>query len=254
MEFMNYKEQVLSVAKNAFERIVDGKFEEIKEIREDKEGEKSLMFEFARYGENYFQNDGVRLMVVGRATGKFRQAKTHLAVVKQGDNGIYISEEQIEKCFNDYHYDEEHLGWIHRKDENNKRYLDSKPFFGLSKRVYFELDQDGENPEWFKNICYTNLCKIISTKGGNPSDDLIQAQMKSDMLELLKIEMNYFQPTHVLILDSASEDHSWTTKEFKDEIRDYVANHKPRIRVCFSDRPEFRSWNQLRDKAVEILR
>ena len=36
MEFMGYKEQVLSVAKNAFERIVDGKFKEIKEIREDK--------------------------------------------------------------------------------------------------------------------------------------------------------------------------------------------------------------------------
>ena len=254
MEFMGYKEQVLSVAKNAFERIVDGKFKEIKEIREDKEGERSLMFEFARYGESYFQSDGVRLMVVGRATGKFRQAKTHVAVVKQGDNGIYISEEQIEKCFNDYHYDEEHLGWIHRKDENGKRYLDAYPFFGLSKRVYHNLTKTGENPEWFKNICYTNLCKIISTEGGNPSEKLKKFQMKKDMLDLLKIEMGYFQPTHVLILDSASENHSWTTKEFKDEIRDYAANHEPRIRVCFSDRPEFRDRDELTGKAVELLR
>lgn len=253
MEFSSYKEKVLAIAEKAFERVVEGDSKEIKEIREDNANKKSLIFEFARYGENYFQNDGVRLMVVGRATGKFKQPKDYLAVIKQGSNGVYVSEEQIEKCFNDYHYDGEHLSWIHKKGENDNRYLDSKPFFGFSKRVYLELAKNGENPEWFKNICYTNLCKIISTEGGNPSEKLKQSQMKSDMLDLLKIEMDYFQPTHILILDSASENHSWTTKEFKDGIREYAANHEPRVRVCFSDRPEFRSRSKLTDKAMELL-
>jgi len=255
MEFMSYKEKVLSVAKNAFERIINGKFKEIKEIREDKENEKSLIFEFARYGENYFQNDGVRLMVVGRAAGKFKRPKVGLAVIKQGSNGINISEEQIEKCFNEYHYEEKALSWIHKKEADDKFYLDSKPFFGFSKKIYLELSKEGENPEWFKNICYTNLCKIISTEGGNPSEKLIHAQMKRDMLELLKIEIDYYRPTHILVLDSATEEHSWSTKEFKEEMRAYVSEQEPGIKICFSNRPEYRGNNELmkQEELIELM-
>jgi len=231
-----YEKRVLEIAKIAFENIAKSKAKEVKA------GNPQLFIEFARHGENYFSNNKVKLMVVGRASGKFKKEKVNLAVTEAGAGGYIINEKKIEECFNEYYNEEDNLSWIHRK-EGESRYIDSKPFFNFVKKVYKNLTEE-DNPEWYKNICYTNICNIISIGGGNPSEKLKKAQLQAGgMLELLKVEIEYYKPTHILVIDSASEDHSWTTKEFKDEVRGYASGKG--IKVSFSDRPEIRRHEDL---------
>ena len=106
MELECYKKEVMEVAKNVLEVISKGKSKEIKN------GE-PLMIEFARHGENYFNDNKVKFMVVGRASGKTK--KPHLAVTEYTAEGCSINEKKIEKCFNEYYYETDHLSWIHRK-------------------------------------------------------------------------------------------------------------------------------------------
>ncbi len=240
-----YKKEVLEVAKNVLKIVAESNSKEIK-------NNEKLMIEFARHGENYFKDNKVKLMIVGRASGKTE--KPHLNVTEYDSGKCSINEKKIETCFNEYYYEMEPLRWIHKK-EDGKRYIDSKPFFGFSKKVYLKLTGAIDEPEWYKNICYTNLCKIISSEeAGNPSESLKKNQLKNGMLKMLEIEIAYYQPTHILVLDSASEDHSWTSKEFKDELKDYVSCQNSSIKICFSDRPEFRGYEELKRKVIMQFR
>lgn len=238
MEFESYKYNVIEIAKNAFDDVMKNKSDEINNSR-------PLMIEFARHGENYFNDNKVKLMIVGRASGTTK--KPHLTVTKYDTGKCTISEKKIADCFEEYYYED--LGWIHKKGDN--RYVDSKPFFGFSKKVYLDLVGVTDEPEWYKNICYTNLCKIISSEvGGNPSEKLKSIQLENGMLELLKTEIDYYKPTHILVLDSATEEHSWSSNELKDAIKKHVINHNPKIKICFSDRPEFRGYEALKEKVL----
>jgi len=241
MKFEEYKESVLTIAKSTLESVVQGKSKEVKEKH-------PLMIEFARHGEKYFSDSKVKLMVVGRASGKTE--KVHLTVTEFNSEKCVINEKKIEDCFNEYYYEPASLNWIHKKEGEN-RYIDSKPFFGFTKKVYLDLVGVTDEIEWYKNICYTNLCKIISSeRGGNPSERLKKIQLNNGMLKLLEIEIAYYQPTHILVLDSATENHSWSTKEFKDELRNYVSRQEPGIKICFTDRPEFREHDVLKKKVL----
>ncbi len=232
MEYTEYKNKVIKSGEEAFNAILNRKCKPF-EIK----NKTPLMIEYARHGENYFNlnENVVRFMVIGRAPGNFEE-KTDCGVINH--ENMTVDKNIIEHCF-DVHYNEEDpLSWIHRDDvKRGKRYIDSFPFFSFSKKVYLKLTDQKQDYEWYKNICYSNIFKIVSLIGGNPSDESMQIQEKY-MAEILKTEISHYKPTHILILDSETDAHSKSSAGFKKEIKMYAEENGSKI--CFSNRPEFR--------------
>lgn len=223
-----YKEKVIKIGCLAFEDIIKYCTDEIK-------SKTPLMIEYARHGENYLDNDKVKLMVVGRAPGNFGE-KTKCSVIDY--NSMTYNEKTIEYCFSEHYYEKEKLNWIH--DDNvrkGRRCIDSFPFFSFSKKVYLKLANQNQDFEWYKNICYSNIFKIVSLKGGNPSNGSRFLQEKY-MLEIFMSEIDFYKPTHILVLDSETDEHCWCSADFKNKIKTYAKNNDTKI--CFCNRPEFR--------------
>ena len=235
MDAKDYKKSVIEIGKKAFEDVK-------KRTSSEMSNNKSLMIEFARHGELYSKNEEIRLMIVGRATGCFDEEKEDCRVI-ECENGNQINEERLKHCFEDYN-ENDHLNWIHSQDvRKGNKYIDSFSFFSFSKKVYLALMRQEQDYEWFKKICYTNMFKIISTKGGNPSVKLRNAQ-KGKMLEIMKVEIDYYKPTHILVLDSrTTKNHCWHDEEFRECLKEYV--QKVGAKISFSDRPERREHDPL---------
>lgn len=233
MDILHYRKRVIEVGAVAFEDIIRCCPDEILM-------ETPLMIEYARQGDNYFNNGKVRLMVVGRAPGVFGE-KTDCSVIDY--KSMSVDEKVIEHCF-DVHYDEDqHLSWIHSQcAKRGNRYVDSFPFFSFSKKVYLKLMNQKQDFEWYRNICHSNIFKIVSLKGGNPSDESKRIQEKY-MIEIFKAEIEFYRPTHILVLDSETEQHCWISADFKKKIKVYAEECGSKI--CFSNRPEFRKTDDL---------
>ncbi len=229
MDFQTYKENIIQLGKETFEAVIAGQPDEITT-------KTPLMIEYARHGENYFNlNNNVKFMIIGRAPGKFGE-KSDCSVINY-DN-MTADKNTIDHCF-DVHYNEEkHLSWIHSNDvKRGNRYIDSFPFFSFSKKVYLKITKQKQDFEWYKNICYSNIFKIVSLTGGNPSNKSMQIQEKY-MIDILKAEISRYKPTHILILDSETDAHSKTSADFKKEIKAFAEEYESKI--CFCNRPEFR--------------
>lgn len=232
MEYTEYRDKVIESGKEAFDAILNRKRKPC-EIKD----KTPLMIEYARHGDNYFNldNDKVRFMVVGRAPGNFG-AKTDCSVINY-DN-MTVDKNTIEHCFDVHYNEDDHLSWIHRNDvKRGNRYIDSFPFFSFSKKVYLKLTKQKQDYEWYKNICHSNIFKIVSLIGGNPSDKSRLLQEKY-MLEIFKAEIAYYKPTHILVLDSETDKHCWCSSDFKKKIKTYA--DECRAKICFCNRPEFR--------------
>lgn len=129
-----------------------------------------------------------------------------------------------------------------------KRYIDAKPFFRFAKKVYLRLTEKEQNFEWYKNICHSNIYKIVSTSGGNPSSRLIKAQEK-EMLQIMKVEFEFFRPTHILVIDGEGEEHCWCTR-IKADLKKNAESFGAKI--WFSDRPETRKAEDLIKRIDEV--
>ena len=243
MDFENYRKNVIEKGEAAFKFILSSPQKPC-EIQK----KESLMIEYARHGENYLnlKDNEIKFMVVGRAPGKF-DAKKSCSVINYDNMTTNVN--AIEHCFAVHFYEKEqcnikeNLSWIHSEDaKRNKKYIDSFPFFSFSKKVYLKLTDQRQDFDWYKNICYSNIFKIVSLTGGNPSSHSILMQEKF-MLEIFKAEIAYYKPTHILVLDSETDSHCWCSVDFKNAIKDYAKNHK--TKVCFSNRPEFRKTTDL---------
>ena len=236
MDFKGYREMVIEEGKKAFDGI-------IKEQPEEITNKTPLMIEYARYGNNYENNHNVKFMVVGRAAGKFEE-KSSFSVINY-DN-LTIDNNIIETCFDEQH-NNDHLEWIHKPQTERKRYercLDSKAFYRFAKRVYLKLTNQTEEIEWFKNICHSNIYKITSTEGGNPSWQMKLAQ-EDKMLNIMECEFKKYNPTHILVIDSETDAHCWCPEEHKNRLRKYASDCGAKI--WFSNRPERKSKKALNE-------
>lgn len=77
-------------------------------------------------------------------------------------------------------------------------------FFSDTKEIWEKLsgkcdESPNWNERWFENIIWTNLFKISPRLGGNPSAKLQKLQ-ECICIKLLKEEIEFFRPTHILFL------------------------------------------------------
>lgn len=239
MEYPEYRNKVIELGEEAFEDIIIGQPKEITD-------KKPLMIEYARYGVDY-ERAKVRFMVVGRAAGVFEE-KSDFSVVDYGN--MVIDEDIIGTCFDRQHNNDK-LEWIHNKPGKKKyeRFLDSKNFYRFAKRVYLKLTNQDEEVYWYKNICHSNIYKITPTIGGNPSWPAKCLQEKK-MIEIMGVEFKHFKPTHILVIDSETDDHCWCLEDNKNLLRGYASECGAKI--WFSNRPEFKSREKFEDMLTRI--
>lgn len=254
MEYTEYRDKVIELGKEAFDAILNRKRKPC-EIKD----KTPLMIEYARHGENYFnlKNDDVKFMVVGRAPGLFHKGngkerelvgKIDCSVIDYITNAANSA--KIEHCFDVHYNEEEHLSWIHMTKENmdkGDRYIDSKRFFGFAKKVYLNLIKQEQDIEWYKNICHSNVFKIVPISGGNPRCALRNAQIK-EMAEIFKAEIDFYKPTHILIIDGRENSPCWCFG-IKEEIERYAKSLG--VKIWFSNRPEYKSnevYNEMFDQ------
>ena len=247
MEYPEYRNKVIELGEEAFNAILNRKRKPC-EIK----NKTPLMIEYARHGENYLNlgNDDVKLMVVGRAPGSFckdkNEEKNKVGKIECNVIDYTISAPDTNKvkyCFDTHYYEEDHLSWIHKeKEEKGERYIDAKPFFSLAKAVFLELTKKKQDFEWYKSICHSNIYKIVPTCGGNPNVALRKAQ-EDAMAEILNAEIQYYKPTHILVIDSRTSLHCFCSDSFKESIKECAKNNGAKI--SFSDRPEINKNSDL---------
>lgn len=242
-DFENFKENMINLGEEALKNVIDTK----PRLRASTLNE-NFVVEYARKGENYFSNNPIRLMVVGRVAGLFGKsedgkfAKHHLSTLKNNNGKWEVDKEQIERCFKEY-YEKDNMDWIHHERDNVKgrRHIDSKHFFRFAKMVYLKLTEQDQDFEWYKNICNSNIYKIISPVGGNPTWAVIKRQEKT-MAKIMKLEFEFFEPTHILVMDGENESCCWCN-EIKEDLRRYAENIGAKI--CFCNRPEVNKSDEL---------
>ena len=234
MEYSEYRDKVIEAGEAALNAVTESQTKEIKT-------KTPLMIEYARHGENYKNSNKVRFMVVGRAAGRFDK-KSDFSVIDY--NNITVDKSVIEYCFDEQH-NKDHLEWIHKPKEERKRYercLDSKAFYRFAKNVYLRLTNQIEEVEWYKNICHSNIYKISSTEGGNP-DWKTKCVQEEKMIEIMEYEFKHFKPTHILVIDSETNEHCWCLENNKNRLRKYASDCGAKI--WFSNRPERKSKQEL---------
>lgn len=79
--------------------------------------------------------------------------------------------------------------------------LTESPFWSYAKDVWCKAygRTQAWDKRWFENIVWTNLYKIAPHGKGNP-DRMAKAMQESVCVELLKAEIEYFDPTHILFV------------------------------------------------------
>lgn len=242
-DFDNYRKSVIDLGEEALKNIIETK----PKLRASTLN-KNFIVEYARKGDNYSLTNKIRLMVVGRVAGEFGKAedgkfaKYHLSTLKNNNGNWEVDKEQNERCFEEY-YKEDNLDWIHHERDNVKgrRHIDSKAFFRFAKIVYLKLTEQDQDFEWYKNICNSNVYKVIYPVGGNPTWAVIKRQEKT-MAKIMKSEFEFFKPTHILVMDGEGNEHCWCT-EIKEDLRRYAENVGAKI--CFCNRPEVNKGDEL---------
>jgi hypothetical protein len=78
--------------------------------------------------------------------------------------------------------------------------VSQKAFWSYSKEVWEHLSHNTETDEkWQENIVWSNLYKYSPAAGYNPDDKCARVQ-QAVCVEILKYELNVFQPDYVLLM------------------------------------------------------
>lgn len=155
------------------------------------------------HGEHYMQNSR-RFLLIGRSTNGWDSLNA---------NSAESFGAEAEKQFNDvtrWDWVESVNGTIYSryyksKEKPSKRYcLDKKPYWAYSKAIFEQLPDTVKDAEiWMQNIAWTNLYKISPKNpdniNNNPDSKFMKIQLNT-CIEILKEELEYFNPTHILIM------------------------------------------------------
>ena len=196
----------------------------------------------AMQGHRYNQSEDIfgnpfRLMMVGRAVNGWDEYRP----VGEFSEEEFI-QASIENLNNDkkaLSYGKDRFEWIWAEGNTAKnclregidrspsdigKYLLTRsPLWSYTKDIWSNLygKQQRWEERWFENIVWSNLYKIAPHESGNPSGKLMKYQ-KDVCLELLKREVEYFKPTHILFI-TGKDWFSPFTNIF-DEVRFRKAN------------------------------
>ena len=105
-------------------------------------------------------------------------------------------------------------------------YYLSKPFWGYSKEIWDALYGTATSwqERWYQKIVWTNLYKIAPRKGGNPSEAW-QKMQREACVELLRAEIEFFNPTHILLVTGT--DWFQPFRGIFQEVKERGVNHPP---------------------------
>jgi len=141
---------------------------------------------FPQIGKNYHEiKDSQKILFIGKSVNSWITNGLNIEKLFESNN-----EERI------VNRDDE-IYWVERND-NPDYNSNNSAFWRLIKSVtkrYFKVD------DWYKNIAWTNLYKVSSWKGGNPSAYLRKIQTKM-CINILNKEIEYFNPKYIIFLTS----------------------------------------------------
>ncbi len=199
-----------------------------------------LALDFASCGQNYFECEN-RLFVLGRACGG--------ADYKPEDNRVVIryDPEKSDKAVIDkeairYSIEAEinnNLEWLEKYErsangEKKKRWTQ---YLLLEKKAAEYLNPNHAG-RWYDCIAYSNLFKFIPARERkNPSTGLIRAQTNPRMAEILRIEIQTLNPTHILLI-VGEDSKDWYPQVFREVIDKPGV---PYVNVKVVNRPEVRN-------------
>ena len=160
-------------------------------------------------GDKYDQQK-TRLLIVGRAVNGWSQQNTTSADAFAAD-----AAEQMCNRFRWVIWDDGALRndyW----DHGDYYWLNDSPFWRTGKRIWMCISNhldfaDRPKDRWVDYIAWTNLYKIAPKDTGNPTVTMINRQLDA-CKKILKAEIAYFQPTHILFVTG----YEWWFDRFRD--------------------------------------
>ena len=147
----------------------------------------------------YYSENTRKFMLIGRATNGWGSLNTlnketfgNEAAEKFEDLDRWNWIESINGTLYSAHDSEKNLA---------KRYcLDKKPYWSYTKSIWKQLTGSVFDDDiWQKNIVWSNLYKVSPLVSGNPDLKYQQIQRKA-CIEILKKELEIYQPTHILVV------------------------------------------------------
>lgn len=159
---------------------------------------KSISHFVSIHGKHFTENER-RFLLIGRSTNGWFSIDAGTA----DDFGA-----EAQKQFHDttrWNWVESVDGTLYSTHDKDKEHLknryciDKKPYWTCSHAIYEQLHGSVHDDEiWMENIAWTNLYKI-SPKEYNPDYKLMKSQ-KDTCIEILKKELEYYNPTHILVM------------------------------------------------------
>ena len=203
--------------------------------------EKNLDFQFMSYGKHYFEQK-IKLFVVGRASGEYEE-DGWVVVSHTGDTTEYDMERLKASVRSEL---DGHAEWFANS---------SSQFSKLIRNTAHALIPEGIDEDNLQEyIVLTNLYKFIPHCGSkNPSAPLCKAQ-KNIAPAMLKKQLEFFKPTHILLITGES----WTKIDKNDEnkifeaiLKEYKATYAAKYAIV--ERPECKSDDYKQEKIYDII-
>lgn len=173
-------------------------------------------------GEHFTPTIG--LMVVGRAVNKWTKESWSLTDLqndeKRADLVQSVRELSESEAQDRWKYHADHtvnirkeleihrrgsacpLSWVVKSSgpSKGKYNTNRSQFWALNKRILTKIHKWSETPEtWSSYMCWSNLYKVATYGGGNPTKRCQIAQ-RNACFELLRMEIEEWQPKYVLLL------------------------------------------------------
>ena len=148
----------------------------------------------------YYSKNERKFMLIGRATNGWGSLDT------QSKQSFGTDAESQFNSLNRWRWIESINGTLystHDRDETNlaKRYcIDKKPYWAYTKAIWTQLPGLIHDDEiWMENIAWSNLYKVSPPQSDNP-DWHSQEIQREACKEILKKELEVYQPTHILVI------------------------------------------------------
>ena len=182
------------------------------------------------------------LMVVGRAINGWGYDNDEISwKTKKGKP----TDKTIENII-DYSFEEkgvcpmkwitDHWGWDTEENlktpDKDQYNMKKKAFWRVIKEILSELKitkSEEEKKNWSSCLVWSNLYKVASPEGGNPSTRLGDAQ-REGCRSVLKEEISFFKPKRILFLTGHDwfedfKDNSFEGKERTESLVEWVGNY-----------------------------
>lgn len=200
-----------------------------------------MVADLAKCGEHY-KDSRIRLMVIGRAAGKISvEPEKWLSDVGNGSLEYYFDLAQKDQ-----------LEWLASRGKKGEKRIGKKPFYKLVGDIVNELLPEETKGEdglgWVPYIARTNFYNITYfNSDSNPNKALIQAQHPA-MLKILECDLNYFDPTHILIITNSN----WPDEKNFQDFMNIIRSRQGDCKIAVTERPEFKNCKIVQENMKKI--